>query len=266
VIRLSGNWGYDYFGQTVLVNKHLHLTEEFPSNVYPILHNWLFQLSDPIREQVDDYKRKNFGSYNVGIQIRYPISKTTEGVFYKGQKDHEGVPVPPLSLFAETAYQLSYQQTKSNFEDVRWLVATQEPKLIEELKKKHGNERIIFYEGKIITTFDRDTKGQLSSFITWWLLGECDDVITTECSTYGTTAAVRRGIIPVVCTHGRFCFRKLSAHPCQQTPARDDDEYHVHAHFCLKDELQEFLSVESSCAYFGSVVRNNPNFQQGKNW
>lgn len=51
--------------------------------------------------------------------------------------------------------------------------------------------------------------------MTWWLLGECDEVITTEASSYGTTAAARTGITPIVCNHHKYCMRRLSPTPCQ---------------------------------------------------
>ena len=51
--------------------------------------------------------------------------------------------------------------------------------------------------------------------ITWLLLGECSEVITSEASSYGTTAAARTSKSAIVCNHHKFCFRRLSPTPCQ---------------------------------------------------
>jgi len=266
VVHITGNWGYDYFGQTLLVNPHFQMFEKMPDNVYSLIHNYVFKLRPTVQREIDEFKALHFGKYNIAIQIRYPILKTKPGTFYKGKKDHEGVPVPPWELFGTTAYQLSHKVEGVDYEDVKWYLATQNRDLIQLFRERYGEDKIIFYDGKIVTTFDNDKEGQMTSFITWWLFGECDDVITTEVSTFGVTGAARGGIAPVVCNHGRFCSRKLSPHPCQQTPYRAGDDYHIYPPTCLNRERQTFNSVESSCAFFGGIVVASKKYQEGADW
>jgi hypothetical protein len=85
-------------------------------------------------------------------------------------------------------------------------MATQNTALIQDLKKYYG-PKVIFYDGKITTTFESDKEGQKVSLITWYILSEADEMVTTEASSYGTTAAARSGKHPVVCTHHKYPHR-----------------------------------------------------------
>jgi hypothetical protein len=73
-------------------------------------------------------------------------------------------------------------------------------------------------------------EADLVSQITQWILGECDDVMASEYSSFGISSqffgilkeklhiglvgASRGGIIPLICTGERFCYRKLTPTPC----------------------------------------------------
>lgn len=91
---------YDYYAPTLLVNPYIgeSILEVLPEKYYSIIFNYLFKLNNELQQMVDDFKAKNFGAYNIGIQIRNPsLSKET------GKKDHQGFPVPPLYLYAQMA-------------------------------------------------------------------------------------------------------------------------------------------------------------------
>eukprot|EP01114_Cavostelium_apophysatum_P007545 TRINITY_DN1965_c0_g1_i1.p1 TRINITY_DN1965_c0_g1~~TRINITY_DN1965_c0_g1_i1.p1 ORF type:complete len:472 (-),score=94.78 TRINITY_DN1965_c0_g1_i1:8-1423(-) len=248
---------YDYYAPNILSNPFHgeELLAKLPANYFQIIFKELFRLHDDIQADVDKYKREHFAPYNIGIQIRHPTNDK------QGVKDHKGFPVPPLELYAQAAEQLSRFQTEVDYKEVSWFVATQNLDLIDALRGYYGEKKIISYNGTITTTFDSHSEGQRVSLITWWLLGECDDVVTTEASSYGTTAGARTGLWPVVCTHQKFCFRRLTQTPCQDTQFLAEQPVE-----CLLKERKhphQFLSSpENSCGYFKYQIYTSPEFSK----
>jgi len=247
---------YDFFAPNILANPHHgeKLLEIFPRNYFQILFHYLFPLSPDLQQQVDAF-RSQMGAYTVGIQIRHPT------VDQKGAKDHKGMPVPPLGLFAQVAEQLSRFQEEVPYEDVVWYMATQNLELIQQLQKAYGLNKIVWFNGTVTTTFDNDPEGQRVSLISWWLLGECDEVVTTEASSYGTTAAARTGIDPIVCNHEKFCSRRLSPTPCQDTPFPAEQPMSCLAE-TRKYPHQFMTSPDASCGHYKLSIYNSPQFGQ----
>jgi len=235
------------------------LLDELPPNYYQIIFKYLFTLHPDLQEKVDEFKIQHFGGYNVGIQIRHPTISPI-----KGEKDHKGFPVPPLDIYAHAAEQLCRFQEKVPYEDTKFFVATQNVDLIHKLQQSYG-DRIIWYNGTITTTFDSHPEGQKVSLVTWWIMGECDEVVSTEASSYGTTAAARAGKYPVVCTHHKFCFRRLSQTPCQDTQFLPDQPMECLKNFTDRKPHQLFTSPENSCGYFKWQIYTSPEFQSD-NW
>jgi len=243
-----------YHGQALL--------EYFPSNYFQLLFEFLFRLNAELQKKVNDFKRAKFGLYTIGIQIRAPT--LTEA----GQLDHKGFPVPPLPLFAQAAQHLTYLQSSVPPSEVVWYVSTQNTSLIKQLQNSYGQDKIIHFEGKITTTFEIGDEGKKVSLLSWWILGECNDIITTEASSYGTTAAARSGISSVVCTHHKYCFRRLSSTPCQDTPFLVDQPGYEGME-CLKKENRTFphqflTSPESSCAFYKHHIYISPQYKAEK--
>eukprot|EP01103_Thecamoeba_quadrilineata_P012286 TRINITY_DN3130_c0_g1_i1.p1 TRINITY_DN3130_c0_g1~~TRINITY_DN3130_c0_g1_i1.p1 ORF type:complete len:338 (+),score=75.26 TRINITY_DN3130_c0_g1_i1:468-1481(+) len=268
VVFMLGGWGYDYYGQSVVTNPHYNLTETLPLNFYELISDYLFRLTDDLQAKVDNFKKAHFNKYTVAIQIRATIPKShSSGDWYKGTKDHEGHPIPPLSLFIQAAEMISNMHPEYGFDDVNWYIVTQDVNIVKNLRKRFG-KKIAFYEGKIVTTFDEDPEGQETSFLTWWIMGECDDHITTESSSYGTTAAARAGVAPVVCNHGRWCARRLTPQPCQQVPylGAGESDYPIMPPECLQDQSRNWNTVESSCAFFEAIIRDDPRYERGDSW
>lgn len=70
-----------------------------PSNYFQIMLHYLWRLNDELQKEVDQFKAKYFGLFTIGIQIRAPTFRTDK----KEEKDHKGMPVPPLGIFAQAA-------------------------------------------------------------------------------------------------------------------------------------------------------------------
>lgn len=171
--------------------------------------------------------------------------------------------------------QLARFQKDVPYEDVGFFVATQNLDLINRLKEGYGVHKVKSFNGTITTTFEPNQEGQMVSLITWWLLGECDEVVTTEASSYGLTgtsyrmlfskdvAAARTGLFPIVCNHNKFCLRRLSQTPCQDTPF-----VHEQPPDCLlhnRTRLHQFMtSPENSCGYFKWQIYTSPEFHNDK--
>jgi len=159
------------------------------------------------------------------------------------------MPVPPIDLFAEMAEYLSRFQDVVPYNQVKWFMATQNQEMISYLQDSYGKHKVVAFNGTITTTFDTHPEGQKVSLITWWILGECDEVITTEISSFGTTAAGRTGRHAIVCNQHKFCFRRMSDAPCQDTPFLVDQPLQ-----CLQNlkklPHQYITSVDASCGYY----------------
>eukprot|EP01116_Phalansterium_solitarium_P016520 TRINITY_DN3850_c0_g3_i1.p1 TRINITY_DN3850_c0_g3~~TRINITY_DN3850_c0_g3_i1.p1 ORF type:complete len:485 (-),score=191.66 TRINITY_DN3850_c0_g3_i1:281-1735(-) len=245
---------YDFWAPNVWVNPTID--EEWaailPRNYFQLCFNYLWRIKPELKQIVDEFKQKYFGKYTIGIQIRTPTPRLNKPEVV----DHEGFPTPPILLYGQTAEQLTRQQTKAAYDDVRWFVATQNTSLVHILQRAYPN-RIVYYNGTITTTFENNKAGQMVSFLHWWLLGEADDLITTEVSSYGTVAAARSGIDAIVCNHKKFCMRRLSPSPCQDTNWLD-----YQPEDCLiktrKHPWQFLTAVDSSCGFEKLWIYNQP--------
>lgn len=70
-----------------------------PENYFQIMLRYLWRLNDQLQKEVEQFKAQFFGLYTIGIQIRAPTYRTDK----KDEKDHKGMPVPPLGIFAQAA-------------------------------------------------------------------------------------------------------------------------------------------------------------------
>eukprot|EP01116_Phalansterium_solitarium_P024205 TRINITY_DN879_c0_g2_i1.p1 TRINITY_DN879_c0_g2~~TRINITY_DN879_c0_g2_i1.p1 ORF type:complete len:480 (+),score=146.26 TRINITY_DN879_c0_g2_i1:128-1567(+) len=256
---------YDYYAPNILVNP-FHGEEvlaNLPTNYFQLAFVYLFKIKPELAEEVEKFKREKFGGYTVGIQIRHPSWIMSD---VKNRTDHQGFPVPPLDLYAQMAEQLARFQNQVPYDEVVWFVASQKVELIQRLVDAYGPKKIVFVNATISTTFENNREGQISAFVTWWLLGECDDVITTEASSYGTVAAARSGIYPIFCTHHKFCARRMLPTPCQDTKWVG----HEQPFECLK-QLRKFphqfmTAVDSSCSHFKRAIYDSKEYQAGGTW
>jgi len=90
-------------------------------------------------------------------------------------------------------------------------------------------------------------------------LGECDEIITTEMSSYGTNAAALYGKIATVCTHERFCFKRLSPEPCQTEPLGP-------IRYECGSRRPYVGSIQSSCNYFRSLMNTRKWWDYYDSW
>jgi len=248
---------YDWFAPNILINPYHGeaFLEDLPPNYFQVIFEYLWDIKQDLKDELMEFKQKYFGKFTVGIQIRHPT------INQKGEKDHKGFPVPPPELYVQAAEQLSRFQTKVDYKDVVWFVATQNTEIIKTMQDSYGKDKVVWFNRTITTTFDPHPEGQRVSIQTWWLLGECEEVITTEASSYGITAGCRTGRFPIVCTHNKFCFRRLSQTPCQDTPFLPDQPEDCLLH--KKKKLHQFLtSPENSCGYFKWQIYTSPEYHQ----
>eukprot|EP01116_Phalansterium_solitarium_P019912 TRINITY_DN5728_c0_g3_i1.p1 TRINITY_DN5728_c0_g3~~TRINITY_DN5728_c0_g3_i1.p1 ORF type:complete len:508 (+),score=177.98 TRINITY_DN5728_c0_g3_i1:98-1621(+) len=250
---------YDFYAPNILINP-FHgekVLQNLPRNYFQVIFDYLFKLAPELQEEVDNFKREHFGKFTVGIQIRAPTHTHKD----PQKKDHQGFPVPALDLFAQMAEQLGRFQGEAAYEDVVWFVGTQNVKLIEKLQSSYGSKKVTAYNGTITTTFDSHGQGQRVSLITFFLLSECNEVVTTEVSSYGTVAAARSGLYPIYCTHHKFCARRLLPTPCQDTHFLPDQPQD-----CLKQlrsKPHQFVTaVDSSCGYFKWQIYSSDEYHK----
>jgi len=201
-----------------------------------------------MKVHVNSFIKQYFGKFTVGVHIRTNF----------GSAD-KVVPMisPTPSLFMQAAEQLSHFQGVCSYEDVKWFLSVGNPEILAELITRYPGKIISFDNMPIDVPnhFDRVTYMGIISF---WILGEADEIIATELSSFGLGAASRTGKIPISCNAAKrrgtetqwqfgnsgFCVRKLSPHSCMLSlgPPRIEN--------CLKDSKFKFRGIDTSCAYF----------------
>eukprot|EP01116_Phalansterium_solitarium_P014121 TRINITY_DN31653_c0_g1_i1.p1 TRINITY_DN31653_c0_g1~~TRINITY_DN31653_c0_g1_i1.p1 ORF type:complete len:480 (-),score=86.32 TRINITY_DN31653_c0_g1_i1:69-1484(-) len=235
-LGLSGVQGFDYFADHIRDNPNHQLLHKLPTNFYQILFDYFWKLKPEWQAEIDACKKGHFGKFTIGLQMR--------------GNDAGGIhPLIPLDIFMQ-AGELLAADAPVPYDDVVFLIATPDKKAVQEAQAIYGTKKIVYFEG----SEERGTaKGNIVSFLTMWLLGDCDDVVTSESSSYGTNAAARTGIVPVVCNHARVCYRRLTPQPCSYNPfptARED---------CAKglnSTMFRYASVESHCGFFFRYYRD----------
>eukprot|EP01116_Phalansterium_solitarium_P013000 TRINITY_DN2980_c0_g1_i1.p1 TRINITY_DN2980_c0_g1~~TRINITY_DN2980_c0_g1_i1.p1 ORF type:complete len:487 (-),score=137.56 TRINITY_DN2980_c0_g1_i1:89-1549(-) len=229
-LGLSGSDGFDYFADHLRDNPNHELLHKLPSNFYQIIFDFWVKLKPEFRAEIDRFKREKFGKYTIGLQMR--------------GNDAGGVhAMMPLEIFLQ-AGELLAADAPVPYEDVVFFVASPDADAVHAAQKVWGDKKVIYYEG----SQERGTlMGNTVGMLTMWLFGECDDVVTSEGSSYGTNSAARTGLIPVVCNQNRVCMRRLTPQPCSYTPypAQKDD--------CVQNKsktFKTFSSIEAHCGYF----------------
>eukprot|EP01116_Phalansterium_solitarium_P022135 TRINITY_DN7198_c0_g1_i1.p1 TRINITY_DN7198_c0_g1~~TRINITY_DN7198_c0_g1_i1.p1 ORF type:complete len:481 (+),score=142.10 TRINITY_DN7198_c0_g1_i1:80-1522(+) len=237
-LGLSGGEGFDYFADKLRENPRHGLLHKLPSNFYQIIFNYFLKLRPHWQAIVDDFKAKHFGKYTIGLQMR-------------GHDNHGRHGLVPLDIFMQAA-EIIAADCPVPFEDVVFYVASPDRQAVIDAQAMYGRHKIVFYEGN--GTLERNSgAGDLHSVITMWLLGECDDVITSELSSFGTNSAARGGIVPVVCNHERSCMRRLTPQPCTYLP------YPILHEFCvanLSTTFHRYSTVEGHCTTMFRAVED----------
>jgi len=238
MVDLTSPGLYDFWAPSLITQYQSHLSGKIPSNWFSILVKRIFRPKKDIQEFVEQFKRNHFGEYNVGLQMRVWMGKYgTDSVV---------LPRVPLDVFLQAADVLAsgYPVTADK---VNFFFATTEKDYVTEGIKIYGEKKIM-----VVPEEDPDAStvnGTKMGLIVMLLLGECDDIITTEVSSYGTNAAAMAGIKPHMCTHERLCYQRLSEEACAFTP------YPIISRKCNKDGKSVYLpGVQSTCAYFSRQI------------
>eukprot|EP01116_Phalansterium_solitarium_P020001 TRINITY_DN5771_c0_g1_i2.p1 TRINITY_DN5771_c0_g1~~TRINITY_DN5771_c0_g1_i2.p1 ORF type:complete len:486 (-),score=149.99 TRINITY_DN5771_c0_g1_i2:443-1900(-) len=203
-LLVNGPSGFDYYADHIRDNPHHELLHKLPYNFYSIIFNYWWKLRPQYQAEVNRFKREHFGKWTIGMQIR--------------GWDHGGViPVIPLNVFLQAADVLAADAPVPP-EDVVFFAVTQDKEQVERFQSIFGTQKLIFYAGNASAGTDPAMNKNAYGLMHMWLMGEVDELITTEQSSYGCNAAARTGLVPVVCNHLRVCVRRLSAQPCSYNP------------------------------------------------
>jgi hypothetical protein len=242
---------YDYWGSSILYNPNHNLLHEIPSNWYHLLFKSLFHLKNSLQKDLDIFKEKYFGKYTIGIQVR-TWSRNVAG------PDALRNPNIPIDVFLQAA-ELLATSAPVPFEDVSFLVVTPDSQNLQRALFLYGKKKIVFLEGEINEHTELGTRNGLINF---YLMGECDDLIVSEISSYGTNAGARNGKAPVICNHERICYRKLTPDPCQDSP------YPIQSSPCIGENLPNkyMPGIQSTCAYFGYQRQHRRWFDLYNSW
>lgn len=78
---------------------------------------------------------------------------------------------------------------------------------------------------------------------------ESHDILTTDFSSYGQSAAAAGGLIPITCTHFDYCQRRLTAYPGTQQPSPPK------MHKCSDNQLLLYPAPDMSAAFLSHYYR-----------
>jgi len=206
VIGIHGPRLYHYFGSSIYNNIIHNFPAIIPPNYYQLLANYFLILETPMQQTVDSFKSQFFGKYTIGLHVRVQ-NKAYDANFGR-------FPDPPLELYLQTALTLAAQQTIVPMEEVVWFLACEQTQVLDAIRNISKT-----FKGKMVHVGD-STKGRSvdASLATWFLLSECNDIITSDTSSFAVTAAARGGITPIMCNGNAFCVRKVSVEPPQPFP------------------------------------------------
>jgi len=260
MIELMSPGLYDFWAPVLIHQNNNWLSGKIPPNWFKILCDKLLRPKKEIRDFVDEFKRKHFAEYNVGLQIRV----------WMGAYGTDSVVLPkiPVDVFLQAAEVVSVDYPVPE-EKVRFFLATTDKDYIQRAINIYGKDKIIYVPEE--NPDAASVNGTKIGLAIMYLLGDCDDILTTEVSSYGTNAAAIAGKKPIMCTHERLCYRRLTAEPCQFEP------FPIQRSGCSPDGKNQFLpGIQSTCAYFSNqifsrkwhdfynswkwVLKNDPNY------
>eukprot|EP01116_Phalansterium_solitarium_P019295 TRINITY_DN5331_c0_g1_i1.p1 TRINITY_DN5331_c0_g1~~TRINITY_DN5331_c0_g1_i1.p1 ORF type:complete len:485 (-),score=128.15 TRINITY_DN5331_c0_g1_i1:256-1710(-) len=239
-LSVSGDEGFNYYADKLRESPRMGMLHKIPSNFYEMIFRQFVKLKPSYQSFVDEFKRKHFGAYTIGIQMR-------------GNDPHGLHAVVPFYVYLQAA-ELLAADCPGPWDEVVFFVASQDYKAVQEAQAIYGTRKIAYFNA----SQERHTlEGDHAAALTIWLLGECNDVVSSESSSYGTNAAARRGIVPVVCNSDRSCMRRITPQPCSYLP------YPVKPETCSDEagsdnpcagSFHRFSTVEGHC---GAVFRKD---------
>jgi hypothetical protein len=161
VLDVAGPGHYDFWGTSILYNVHLNLLHKYPANWYQILFKKFFALSPPVsislhslisfcivliylifqlRTEVDEFKKKYFGKFTVGIQVRTWTRNLAGGEAVRN-------PVIPIEVYLQAAEAIA-TLAPVPFEDVVFFISCPDISMVERARHIYGNnKKIAFLEG-----------------------------------------------------------------------------------------------------------------------
>lgn len=178
----------------LFTNKSTYLSEERKTEIayklgFDLVHTFLTKLwlpSDLIAAKMSTILSKHFDSrtFIIGIQVRkYYLNLPND-----------------LEQILNCALEIEKQQNSSM--KIKWYVTADEQELIDQIKSEYG-EKVITASGQIAHI--EKNEGYERAIIDNEMLSKCDELIITGGSTFGMTAAMRMGRMPLFFVGKKNC-------------------------------------------------------------
>jgi len=183
------------------------------------IFNHFFKLREELARRVNLVKSR-FRGHVIGLQIRQARECgkiSLEGNLGNRVRTHAYLTEEHEELFYDCAHTLK-RGARGN---ATFFLATDIPaKTRPQAAARLGKDRVVVAElpdEDVHETRARMEDGRAvnfeGAFLDIWLLGECDEVITTPASSFGYIAMARKGAAPVTVTKWGKCLRPLTSEP-----------------------------------------------------
>lgn len=160
------------------------------------LFNANLQLVPSLQARVDTFKTLLQSSFSISLQIRTNFMTASDGAYnWSMEKIWDHFAVQAEKLVMERIGNEPYREGKWHV-----FLSSDNEEIVQRAKNRF-QEKLVTVEGEI------ETDGELNPnrmgvwekvVLDWWLLGECDEMLMTGWSTFGSTAAMRAGVQPHV--------------------------------------------------------------------
>ncbi|BDA44693.1 hypothetical protein COCOBI_06-1710 [Coccomyxa sp. Obi] len=212
----------DYSGSLLQANPYhaTWLRAVFPTGeMFQPLAHFLLKTKPEIEHQVQEFKKKHFRQVTIGLQIRRLKCDGHDGSIHCDQ-------LPEVENFAAVARALQLARGLDDA-DVRFFVGADERESYDKVVKALGQDMVIFradngvgmVSSKVIGVNNPGTPE--SALIDMRLLSECNELVVTVGSSYGSVAAGWGGIPPVQMLHGLhknvqnpYWYKAITSEPC----------------------------------------------------
>jgi hypothetical protein len=166
VLQVESN---DYPLVLFYANPHYQewLYATFGMNAYSIISRRLFRPHPNVQAIVDDFREKNFGKHNIGIQIRTERNRASPATFARVAK----------------LLQMSYYPTQAS--TTRYFLATDQEYVRGQIEKVLGNE--VIYVEPFRGRYTNDS--ELYGLVDMILLSSTDLLVISFSSSFGWTAS-----------------------------------------------------------------------------
>eukprot|EP01116_Phalansterium_solitarium_P004766 TRINITY_DN15878_c0_g1_i1.p1 TRINITY_DN15878_c0_g1~~TRINITY_DN15878_c0_g1_i1.p1 ORF type:complete len:495 (-),score=159.62 TRINITY_DN15878_c0_g1_i1:101-1585(-) len=181
---------------------------------FSIIAQSLLVLRPELQEFIDRFRPKHrFDEhFTLGVQLRFGLFRTSAG----DQLTKAG-------KFLQCADKINHDRVLDGVDSrpLKIFACGDNPEKLALLKQQYPELDIVSLQPEDMKPFPNFTmlnyklsEDQLYRLLDIWMLGECEDLLLSDLSTFGTVASGKRALKPAVMLTEGLCVRRLRSEPC----------------------------------------------------